>query len=278
MTSVLRRGAPAALLGFILLLALVVAAAAQPRFPALNNRRVVDEANVLPPTAEQQLTQRLAELETATGRQLVVATVPDLQGYDIADYGYQLGRSWGIGSRARNDGAILLVAPSERQVRIEVGYGLEGLLTDALTSRILREQVVPRFRANDMAGGITAGADALIGHLRADPEVQQRNLAQAAAAKPQPQPRSSRGGSIWPVILTIVVIWVVLSIIGGRGGRRGRRRGGGLGGVIPGVIIGSGLGRSGRGGGWSGGGGFGGGGGFSGGGGSFGGGGSSSGW
>lgn len=272
MSLVHRRGPLAAALAFLLLsVVLVGAASAQPRFPALNGRRVVDEANVLPPATEQQLTQRLAELETATGRQLVVATVPSLQDYEISEYGYQLGRAWGIGSRARNDGAILLVAPRERQVRIEVGYGLEGVLTDALTSQILRNQVVPRFRANDMPGGIVAGADAVINQLRADPEVARRNLQQAAASGR----RSSGGGSIWPIIITIVIVWLVISMLSGRGRRRGRR--GGMGGVIPGVIIGSGMGRGGwggGGGGWSGGGG----GGFSGGGGSFGGGGSSSGW
>jgi uncharacterized protein len=102
---------------------LVAPLAAQPQFPELTGR-VVDNADILTPEAEAALTAKLAALETQTQRQLVVATVPDLQGYDISDYGYQLGRAWGLGDAERNDGALLLVAPNDRKVRIEVGYGL----------------------------------------------------------------------------------------------------------------------------------------------------------
>ena len=83
--------------------------------------------------------------------QLVVATVPDLQGYEIDEYGYQLGRAWGIGQKGTNNGAILLIAPAQRKLRIEVGYGLEGVLTDAVSSRIIRQAIVPRFKAGDIA-------------------------------------------------------------------------------------------------------------------------------
>jgi uncharacterized protein len=124
----------AALVGLLLL---AVAAIAAPSFPKLSGR-VVDAANLLPATTEQQLTGKLAALETRTGRQLVVATVPSLGGYEIEEYGYQLGRAWGIGGEKADDGAILLVAPNERAVRIEVGYGLEGVLTDAVSSAIIR--------------------------------------------------------------------------------------------------------------------------------------------
>ena len=95
---------------------------AEPKFPALTGR-VVDAANVLPPPVKVQLDQKLAALEARTGDQLLVATVPDLQGYEISDYGYRLGRTWGLGQRNLNNGVILLVAPKERRVRVEVGYG-----------------------------------------------------------------------------------------------------------------------------------------------------------
>ncbi len=260
-------GARAAVLALLLALLGFGPALAQPRFPALSGR-VVDAANILPPATESQLTQRLTALETATGRQLVVATVPDLQGYEIEEYGYQLGRAWGVGSRARNDGALLLVAPNERRVRIEGGYGLEGVLTDALTSVIIREQILPRFRAGDMPGGVVAGTEAIATQLTADPEAARRTVAQAAE-------RRGGQGSIWPILLTGLMIWLAFSFLGGifGRGRRGRRRGG-AGWIAPAIVFGSGLGR----GGWSGGGGGFGGGGFSGGGGSFGGGGSSGGW
>ena len=106
--------------------------AAQPKFPELSGR-VVDNADILTPEAEAALTAKLAALETQSQRQLVVATIADLEGYEVADYGYQLGRAWGLGDETRNDGAVLIVAPNDRKVRIEVGYGLEGYLTDALS-------------------------------------------------------------------------------------------------------------------------------------------------
>jgi uncharacterized protein len=249
-------------------------------FPELSGR-VVDQADLLPPEQEAELTQRLASLEQASSRQLVVVTIPSLEGYEIEDYGYRLGRHWGIGQEGANNGAILLVAPNERRVRIEVGYGLEGILTDALSSQIINGQILPRFRSNDVPGGIMAGADALIQQLQAPPEAAEQRALEAAQAE---QGGSDDGGSIFPLIFWLIVLAVIFipMLIRGLGGRkyRGRRRRGG-----PIVLWGPGLGgwggdSSSGWGGWSGGGGGGwsGGGGFSGGGGSFGGGGASGGW
>ena len=105
-----------------------------------------------------------------------MVTLPSLQGYDIEDYGYQLGRAWGIGQKGKNNGALLIIAPTEKKVRIEVGYGLEPVLTDALSSLIIQREILPRFREGDYAGGTTAGVDALISEL-AEP----RQLAEAQA-------------------------------------------------------------------------------------------------
>src|SRR5438105_1148592 len=139
-------------------------ATAAPKFPPLTGR-VVDDAHMLSPATQQRLDGELANLEAQTGHQVVVATVPDLQGYEIEDYGYQLGRTWQIGRKGVNDGAILLVAPNQRKVRIEIGYGLEPVLTDALSSYILQTAVLPKFRAGDMEGGVVAGTEALIQQL-----------------------------------------------------------------------------------------------------------------
>ena len=279
----LRQAQPERLLGWLtfLFLLLVALPASAQDFPQLTGR-VVDQADLLSPQQEAELTQRLTALEQQNSRQLVVATVPDLQGYDIADYGYQLGRHWGIGQGEANNGIILLVAPNEKKVRIEVGYGLEPIVTDALSWQIIRDAILPRFRANDMPGGIIAGADALIQQLQAPPEAAEQRAMEAAAARQQAQ-ASSGEDSIWPALVAMFVIFfVVLPAlrVGLGGGRRYRRRGSGLGSVILwGLASGmsSGGGRSGGGGGGFGGGGFGGGG-FSGGGGSFGGGGASGGW
>jgi uncharacterized protein len=258
-------GGLAALTFAVFAFAVFGAAQAAPTFPPLTGR-VVDNAHVLSPATVQRLDGELANLEATTGRQVVVATVPDLQGYDIADYGYQLGRTWGVGRKGQNDGAILLVAPKERKVRIEVGYGLEPVLTDALTSLILQRKVLPQFKQGRMEQGVVDGAEALIGQLALPDDQAKANVAQAAA---QPAPASGGSGGLHvPVLLIIVLVfWLLSSVL--RGGRRG---GGGLW-WLPFLFLGGG----GRGGGWgdSGGGG---GGGFSGGGGSFGGGGSSGSW
>ena len=254
------------------LFAAAPALAAAPTFPALTGR-VVDNANVLSPQVETDLTTKLANLEQTTGRQLVVVTLPSLQGYEIEDYGYQLGRAWGIGEKGKNSGAILLVAPTERKVRIEVGYGLEPILTDALSSVIIQTAVLPKFKAGDLQGGIVDGTDAVIAQL-ALPDDEAKAKAQQAFDVPA-QAQSGGGGSPFPaVLILLVVVFLAFSLFT----RRGRR---GLGGALPWIILSaltSGGGRSGGGGGWSGGGGGGGGGGFSGGGGSFGGGGSSGSW
>lgn len=174
------------LIAALLLAALVLLAPGQAQaqqFPKLSGR-VVDGANIIPPEQEARLTQKLAALETQSRRQLVIVTLPDLQGYDIADYGYQLGRAWGIGSKERNDGALLIVAPKERKLRIEVGYGLEGVLTDGLSSLIINQTIVPRFKAGDMPGGIEAGADAIIQQLTL-PADQAQQIAQQANVQPE---------------------------------------------------------------------------------------------
>ncbi len=126
------------------------------------------------------MTGKLAALESSTGRQVVVATLPSLQGYEIEEYGYQLGRAWGIGQQGENNGALLIVAPKERKVRIEAGYGLEPVLTDALSALIIQNEILPAFREGQFERGIVAGVDAIDRQLRLDPaEAQAR--AQAAA-------------------------------------------------------------------------------------------------
>jgi len=150
------------LLGAFLLLAPGGIALAQNYdFPQLTGR-VVDEANILDAATKIDLDTKLEGLETKTTTQFVIVTLKSLRGRTIEEYGYQLGRHWGIGQKGSNNGVMLIVAPNERKVRIEVGYGLEGTLTDAITSVIVQSKILPRFRVNDYQGGIHAGADAII--------------------------------------------------------------------------------------------------------------------
>jgi uncharacterized protein len=284
-------GALAALLLLVLATGAAIAALS---FPPLSGR-VVDQAGLLSPQKEAVLSQKLEALQRASSRQLVVATVTSLQDVPIEDYGYQLGRAWHIGQQGANNGVILLVAPNEKRVRIEVGYGLEPIMTDALSNQIIQQQILPRFRNNnDYAGGIIAGSDAIIAQLQAP--LEQAEQAAAAAERARGESGGGRGGQhrgsspwplfVWAGIMFFVILGVARSGMRGKSWRRRRRGWGG-----PIVIWGPGWGgghRSsgwddwGSGGGWGGGGGSswggGGGGGFSGGGGSFGGGGASGGW
>ena len=250
-------------LAVLALFAWTGAALAAPTFPPLTGR-VVDDAGILSPQAEAQLTAELAELETRTGRQLVVATLPDLQGYEIEDYGYQLLRTWGIGSKERNDGAILIVAPSERKVRIEVGYGLEPVLTDALSSLIINQRIIPAFKEGRLEEGVVDGTQAIVQQLSAPDDE-----ARAAVARAQENPQGEGGIGFGTIVVIFIVFWLLSGVFGGR--RRGSLW------WLP-LILGSGGGGGGGRGGWSGGGGGFGGGGFSGGGGSGGGGGASGSW
>jgi uncharacterized protein len=266
-----REGVALRFASFLVMLAMALscfapAAHAALTFPPLTGR-VVDDAHVLSPGTVSDLTAKLAALEAKTGRQVVVVTLPDLQGDDIEDYGYQLGRAWGIGQKNQNNGVLFIVVPSEHKVRIEVGYGLEPVLTDALSSVILQEQVLPKFRSGDVDGGVAAGTNAIIQQLSLDQATATANVQKASA---QAQPHGLPFGAIFGIIIFFIVFAGLFSRHWG---------GGGMGWWLPMMIMSSGS----RGGGW-GSGGFGGdgggfgGGGFSGGGGSFGGGGASGGW
>ena len=257
------RHASAAIVALLLIALTAVAALAAPAFPALTGR-VVDDAGIIPAQTRAEIDEKLAALEAKTTDQLVVVTLKSLGGYDISDYGFQLGRAWGIGQKGKNNGVILIVAPNERDVRIEVGYGLEGDLTDAVTRLIIENAILPKFRAGDMPAGIAAGVDDIIKVLSGDAATYKERAAKEQKDFSAKRPDSQSGGG-FSVILFIFILFIIFSRLGrwwwpwlflGGGGRGGWSSGGG---------------------GWSSGGG-GGGGGFSGGGGSFGGGGASGRW
>ena len=140
---------------------LAPAALADPPVPPLTGR-VVDNAHVLSAGTVTFLNSRLQTFEQQTTNQLVIVTLPDLRGYEIEDWGLALLRDWGIGQKDKNNGVVLVVAPNDRQLRIEVGYGLEGNLPDATAYRIIQDEIIPRFKAGDTDGGVTAGVDAII--------------------------------------------------------------------------------------------------------------------
>ena len=234
-----------------------LAAQAELKFPQLTGR-VVDNAQMIEPVVREQLTQQLQAHEKATGEQVVVVTVPDLQGTDIADFGYQLGRYWGIGQKDKNNGALLIVARDERKLRIEVGYGLEDRLTDAQSSVIIHQVITPSFKAGHFSKGISDGVAAMLVVLGGN-ALDEPSTAYESRGDPGDDFVSRHPGIFVFLVLLFILTVFVCQMLG----------------ILP-----AGRGGSGGSGGGFGGGGFGGGGGggFSGGGGSFGGGGSSGGW
>src|SRR5918998_659420 len=199
------------LLVAVLIAFAAVGTAAAQNFPPLTGR-VVDAANIIPPEEERALDAMLAAHEAKTTNQVVVATVPSLDGQAIEEYGVALGRAWRIGQKGKDNGVILIVAPNEREVRYEVGYGLEGELTDAITKVIIEGSILPRFKAGDFPGGIRRGVEDAIAVLEGD----------AAAFAERAQKRVSEEdalGSAISVLVFIIFMFVFLSIFG-----RGRRR------------------------------------------------------
>jgi uncharacterized protein len=253
----------------LLLLVLLLPGWAQAQsFPALTGP-VVDQANVIPDDQEARIAQKVVALKAQSQRQLQVVTVTSLEGYDIADYGNRLFRNWQLGDKERNDGVLLLVAPAERKLRIEVGYGMEGTVTDAISFLVINKVIVPKFKEGDMPGGIEAGTDALIKQMSLPAEEAQKAAAEAAASK-------DSSVSFDPAMLFWLVIFLLFFVLPmirrAAGGRRYHSSGVGqviLWSVLEGMARGgSSSGGSdwggGGGGGWSGGGGSSGGGGASG--------------
>ncbi|MGL1922444.1 MAG: TPM domain-containing protein [Hyphomicrobiales bacterium] len=220
---------------------------AAPDFPTLTGR-VVDEVGIIAGDVKLRIIDKLAAFEAKSTAQIVVATVSSLEDYEIRDYGYQLARHWALGQKDVNNGVLLLIAPHERKVSIEVGYGLEGALTDALSFQIIQNDILPLFKAGNMSAGIEAGVDMILQGVAGEISVQ--------PALSQGEPEIDTIQIIFLIFFFGVVIFIIIQGIRNPGS----------------VTFGSGGGRS-SGSSWGGSSG-----GFSGGGGSFGGGGASGGW
>src|SRR5262247_1978781 len=209
MLSRWQKGAGRSLLGLFLVFFVAVASAAL-TFPALTGR-VVDEAGILDPSAKTALERKLADFETKTTGQLVVVTLKSLQGTSIEDYGYQLGRHWQIGQKEKNTGALLVVAPNERKVRIEVGYGFEGTLTDAVSKLIIENSITPRLRANDFAGGIGRGVDDIIQAVSVDSEEWKARAKQ----RPDDEPGLL---DVLALLFFLFILFMIVRSVASRGG------------------------------------------------------------
>jgi uncharacterized protein len=206
-------------------------------FPPLTGR-VVDQANLLSADQRQAIETKLADLESKSGIQLVVATVTSLGGQEVEPYANELFRAWKLGERAKNNGVLFLVAPTERRVRIEVGYGLEGTLTDAISKVIIANAVTPRFKAGNFADGITRGVDDIITTLTTDASEWQKRPSLRVDSEP------ANGPVNWIVVAGILLViglmivspgfrWMVFAALlsgrsggGGFGGSSGSRGGG----------------------------------------------------
>ncbi len=188
-----------------LLLSFFPAQSATENFPQLTGR-IVDQANVIPQQTSTAITAKLKDLESKSGIQLVVATVSSLDGQEIEPYANDLFRAWKLGEKAKNNGVLLLVAPKEHRTRIEVGYGLEGTLTDALSKVIITNAMIPRFKTGDYGGGIERGVDDIITVLTTDSSDWQKRPELRAD-------KQSRTDDFSPwIALVVLIIFIILSL------------------------------------------------------------------
>jgi len=188
----------------LVVLLTAVALAADLAFPPLTGR-VVDNAGILSPTTDSELTQLLKQQEQTTGDQVVVLTLSSLEGHSIEDFGYQLGRHWGIGQAGKNNGVLLIVAPHEHKVRIEVGYGLEGQLTDASSRIIIERDILPAFRQGDFDAGVLSGTRSILKVLGNTPG------AQSASGWGASSHQLYQGATDWMVwlVITLLLFWML---------------------------------------------------------------------
>jgi uncharacterized protein len=227
--SVLARSGGRLAIGIIALVWMALAVYAV-NFPALTGR-IVDQANIIPAETRSTIEPKLADLEAKSGIQLVVATVATLEGQEIEPYANELFRSWKLGEKTKNNGVLLLVAPNDRRVRIEVGYGLEGTLTDALSKVIITNAITPRFKTGDFGGGILRGVDDVITVLTTDAAEWQQRPSLRLDSQPTNDPTS------WVLIAGAIILigllivspsfrWLFLNValsilINSRGSRSG---------------------------------------------------------
>src|SRR3974390_1378599 len=182
-----------------------IATALSLNFPSLSGR-VVDQANIIQPSTRDAIEQKLADLETKSGIQFVVATVRSLEGQEIEPYANELFRSWKLGEKTKNNGVLLLVAPNERRVRIEPGYGLEGTLTDALSKIIITNAITPRFKAGDFDDGISRGVDDIITVLTTDSSEWQQRPSLRLDNQQTPDPMS------WVLVAGLIALITLLIV------------------------------------------------------------------
>lgn len=205
-------------------------APARAAIPPRPDGPVLDQAGVIPEAEEAALDQRLRSYNKATGRAVIVATVASLDGLEDEQYAQEMAESWDIGGAESEEGVLFLVAPNERKLRIHTGRGVQDRLTDAWSGWIIRDTVVPRFKAGDFGGGIVAGVDAIIAQLDRSP-ADAKAIAEAAEAarKTAPQGRDEAGfGSVIFWLFLFGFLWLTFA----RRGRRGRRSG-----IDPGIVL-----------------------------------------
>ena len=186
-----------------------------PKKPSLAEGLVVDQTNTLTPEQQATLRQKLINYDNTTSNQIAIVIIPTLKGNSIEDVGLQIGREWGVGGQAEKDnGIVILVAKNDKKIRIEVGYGLEGVVTDYVASSIIQNTIRPNFQEGNYYRGLTEAVDEIINA--------------AAGRYTAPEGYGKKGGiKKWHIILAAIVIWIILGAIGrgGRGGGMVSRRG-----------------------------------------------------
>ena len=165
--------------------------------------RVVDAAHLLPEPVAKTLSDDLAAHEARTGNQVAVLTLSSLEGEPLEDFSHRVATTWKLGQKGTDNGVLILVVPGDRKVRIEVGYGLEGALTDVKSSRIIREEMVSRFRAGDFPGGISAGVKAVVGTIEGTYTPPER----------PPVPQSQALDSAWGIFFMAVFVGTLTAVI-----------------------------------------------------------------
>jgi uncharacterized protein len=211
-------------------LVLIGASAAQAAYPARPEGPVLDAANIIPDADEAALDAKLRNYNQQTGRAVVVATVPSLDGETIELFAVKLFENWGLGGKETDEGLLLLVAPTERKVRFEIGYGLHAIFPDVYASRIIRGEIAPRFKSGDLPGGINAGIDAAVTQLQRNPS-EAKAVAEAAAAA---EAARNKGGEAGPGAVAFWIMMILFfMLMFGRRRSRGYRRSG----IDPGIVL-----------------------------------------